>query len=490
MALQKDLTEPQVDLRSVDKIQKEKLERIKNEELRIRNKKLQSVLELEIENKQKDIEKMQSDETVEEKIQTPQVLVEFVKEAPMVPEGIYDFPADFLWGTSTSAYQVEGGIKNDWSEWEVSEKRLAELDKRGEDKEDFICGQAVDHYNKYEADLGLAKGLNNNAIRIGLEWSRIQPKKDTWDVTAINHYRKLLKTAHAKGLKTVVTLWHWTNPVWLVDENGWENKKVQEYFGGYVDFVIEELGSEVDFWVTLNEPLMHVFGGYLRGYFPPAKHNIWKAEIVFRNLVKSHKLAYDKIHKHFPSANVSITELVNYFEPANFMNPIEQVIAKSSHYFWNHRFLKNIKNHMDYIGLDYYFHDRIIWYPPFRKNKNERVNDKGWELFPEGILEVLRYLHKFKKPIYIMENGIADEYDRYRANFIKEHLYYIHKAIGENIDVRGYFHWSLLDNFEWSYGWSPKFGLYAVDRKTFERTERPSAKVYRKICGENKVVVN
>ena len=557
MALQKDLTEPQVDLRSKEKIERDRIKNEKEklikaeEEVRVKqkmqaeknnNKKLKTgggdiktekeEFGVKKEFAQDILEKDQIDgESIQDISERSQIRKKSAQdvsgggwinkrsargvgeetrinkksargtfgaadeslardsEAPMVPEGEYVFPDGFLWGTSTSAYQVEGGIKNDWSEWETSEKRLAELEKKGEKMDDFICGQAVDHYHRYKEDLSLAAGLNNNAIRIGLEWARIQPKKDTWDVTAINHYKKVLDTAHDKGLKTVVTLWHWTNPLWLSKEGGWENGKAKEYFGEYVDFIIQELGGEIDYWVTLNEPLMHVFGGYLRGYFPPAKHSIFKAEKVFQNLVKGHKLAYEKIHKHFPMANVSLTALVNYFEAANFMNPIEQGIAKAMHYYWNHRFLSKTKKYLDYIGLDYYFHDRIIWYPPFRRNRNERVNDKGWEIYPEGILAVLRYLNGFKKPIIILENGLADAHDRYRANFIREHLYYIYKAMEEGVDVRGYFHWSLLDNFEWAYGWSPKFGLYLVDRKTFERKEKPSADVYREICGSNKVVV-
>ncbi len=466
MALRKEFTEPQIDLRSKQVSPQNNISKKNLFQSTKQNKKQLIAKNLVVKDQQT-----------------------IVAEVPMVPEGVYKFPQDFLWGTSTSAYQVEGGIINDWSRWEVSEKRLAELEKKGKDKNDFICGQAVDHYNRYKDDLDLAVSLNNNAIRLGIEWARVQPQKDTWDVTVINHYRKVLHTAHAKGLKTVVTLWHWTNPIWLVKEDGWENKKVQEYFGEYVDFIIEELGAEVDYWITLNEPLMFIFGGYLRGYHPPAKHNIFKAEIVFRNLVKVHKLAYQKIHQHFPKANVSLTALINYFEPANYLNPLEQIIAKTLHYYFNHRFLIKTKKYLDFIGLDYYFHDRIVWYPPFKKNKDERANDKGWEIYPEGILEVLRYLKSFKKPIFIMENGLADANDRYRANFIKEHLYYIYQAIEEGIDVRGYFHWSLLDNFEWAYGWSPKFGLYAVDRKTFERTERSSAQIYREICRNNKLVI-
>ncbi len=467
MDLEKELTEPSIDLRSSDQL------RITNYELGDKEKSEvsgQGVVESQV-----------------SEIRNPES--EVVMESAQVPEGTYNFPAGFLWGTSTSAYQVEGGIRNDWSEWETSPKRIARLEKKGLDKNDYICGAGVDHYNRFEEDLNLAAGLNNNAVRIGLEWARIQPEKDTWDVTAINHYRQVLDLAHAKGMKTVVTLWHWTNPVWLAKEGGWENKNVRKYFTEYVELIIKELGGEIDFWVTLNEPLMHVYGGYLRGYHPPAKHNIYKAEKVFRNLVKCHKLAYDKIHKHFPKAEVSITALVNHIEPANSLNPLEQIISKLFHYFWNNRFLAKTKKYLDFIGLDYYFHDRIVWYPPFRKNRNERVNDKGWEIYPEGILEVLRYLQEFGKPIYILENGTADASDRYRANLIRETLYYIHEAIAEGIDVRGYFHWSLLDNFEWSYGWAAKFGLYEVERTTFLRKARPSAAVYRKICGENRVVI-
>jgi len=478
MALQKDLTEPQVDLRSVDKIQKEKLERIKNEELKIKNE------ELRMKNEKQD------DKIVEEKIEKIEASVEFIKEAPMVPEGIYDFPTDFLWGTSTSAYQVEGGIKNDWSEWEVSEKRLAELGKKGEDKKDFICGQAVDHYKRYEEDLDLAKNLNNNAIRIGLEWARIQPKKDTWDVTAINHYREVLNRAHAKGLKTVVTLWHWTNPIWLTNEKGWEDKKVQEYFGNYVDFVIEELGSEVDYWVTLNEPILAANYGFMTGCFPPKKRNIFKFIKVSRNLIAAHKLAYQRIHKHFPRARVSITNLSNCFLPNKKALPMDILFSKLVEWVGHDMFFDRCKKHIDFVGVDYYRKIYISFIPPFMRSKSDYLTDMGWEMYPEGIYVLLKKFSKYKKPIIILENGLADANDKYRANFLIEHLYYIHKAIKEGVDVQGYFHWSLLDNFEWDKGYYPKFGLYEVDRKTFERKERPSAEVYRKICEENKLVVN
>ncbi len=405
------------------------------------------------------------------------------------PEEILEFPNNFLWGTSTSAYQVEGNNKNDWSQWESSLSRLRELMKEKSNSNDFICGAACDSYHRYEEDFDLAKKLNNNAIRFGLEWSRIEPKKDTWDVKEINHYRDVMEAAKKRGLKTVVTLWHWTNPLWLAKEGGWINDNVVKYFSRYTELVIKELGSYVDYWVTLNEPTVHVWNGYIAGKFPPNRRSPFTALKVMNNLIRAHIKSYQVIHDHFPQAQTSIAKLTNYFEPAHKWCPAEQYLAKAFNYFANTKLLNKVKNHLDFIGLDYYFYDRMVWYPPFKKNRNERVSDMGWEIYPEGIYYVLKYLNHFHKPILILENGIADAEDKHRADFIKQHLYCVHKAITEGIDVRGYFHWSLLDNFEWAEGYSPKFGLYAVDRRTFERTARPSAKVYSDICANNRIQV-
>lgn len=400
-------------------------------------------------------------------------------------EEVLEFPEGFLWGTSTSAYQVEGGITNDWSEWEKSEERIVSLQKKGLNPDDFSCGQACDSYHLYKEDLKCAQDLNTNAIRFGIEWARIEPNKDTWDVREIDHYLDVMKEAKKNGFKVVCTLWHWTNPVWFAQEGGWSNKKSIYYFERYVDLIVKEMGSYVDYWVTLNEPLVHVANGYITGRFPPNKRNIFKADKVFNNLVDAHNKAYDLIHNHYPDSQVSITGLLNYYEPANRWNPIEIGISKIAHYFANHRFLKKIEKKIDYIGFDYYFHDRIVWHPPFKKNKNVEVNDMGWEIFPEGIYHVLKYLHSFKKPIIVLENGIPDAEDSKRVEFIREHIYYVYQAMSEGVDVRGYFYWSLLDNFEWADGFGPKFGLYSVDKNTRTRKMKASAQVYADICKNN-----
>ena len=402
-------------------------------------------------------------------------------------EKIRQFPEGFLWGASTSAYQVEGGITNDWSQWEMSEKRLKELQDKKLDYRDFVAGSACDFYNRYAEDVVLAKKINLGGFRLGIEWARIEPRKGEFDRKEIEHYRQVLTELKKNDLKTVLTLWHWTNPLWLAEEGGWSNKKVADYFVRYVEFVVAELGDLVDFWVTINEPTIHVLDGYLRGKFPPNKKNIFLAAKTFFILAKAHNRAYSIIHKIYPKAKVGLTHLGNNFEPARHWFLPDIILTALLNFICNGLFIGLIKKQLDYLGLDYYFHDRVVWRPPFIKNLNKETTDFGWEIYPRGIYNVLKSLKHFKKPIIIMENGIADAADAKRGKFITDHLRFVYQAITEGVDVRGYFYWSLLDNFEWAAGWTMKFGLYSLDRNTFERKMRPSALVYAEICRTNSI---
>jgi beta-glucosidase len=399
------------------------------------------------------------------------------------------FPEGFLWGTSTSAYQIEGGNENDWSEWEQSEARIKNLKAINLNPDDYICGQACDSYNRWREDVGMIKELNCGAYRFGIEWSRIEPETGKYQVEEIEHYKEILKTLKENGIKTVLTLWHWTNPKWI-GAKGWADKKTADHFLRFVELIAKELGGYVDYWNPLNEPLMHIGHGYLDGKFPPNHfgdfYNTYK---VFKNLVHAHKGAYEIIHKYFPQAQVGVAMTTGFFEPAHKWNLIEVAIVKAGHYFRNLWYLEKIKGFFDYIGVNYYHHNRMIWYPPFKKNLDEWTNDFGWEIYPEGIYHVLKAYSAFKMPILILENGTSDADDDHRARFIVEHLKYVHKAIAEGADVRGYFYWSLLDNFEWADGYGQKFGLYEVNRKTFERKPRPSAEFYADICKNNGVMI-
>lgn len=383
---------------------------------------------------------------------------------------ILKFPEGFLWGSSNSAYQVEGGIENcDWGS---------------------RAGSACDHYNRYEQDFDWLEKFNQNAYRFSIEWSRIEPEPGKFNQKEIEHYRKVLLALKKRNIKSIVTLWHWTNPIWFIKMGGWTNKKAVKHFENYIKTIARELGDLIDFWVTLNEPMVYI-SGYSTGKFPPfQKRNIFKARKVFNNLIKAHQKSYQIIHKKYPKAQVSITKLTNYFEPARKWCPMEIFFAWIGHFLWNHWFLKRIKSQLDYIGLDYYFHHRIVWYPPFIRSLKKKTTDIGWEIYPKGIYYVLKYLSKFQKPIYILENGLADAKDKQRKDFIKDHLIWIHKAVEEGIDVRGYFYWSLMDNFEWAQGFKPRFGFIEIDYKTMGRKPRPSAYYYAKICKSNSLKIN
>src|SRR3989338_8356902 len=197
----------------------------------------------------------------------------------MNEHAILKFPPGFLWGVSTSDYQIEGGINNDWSEWEKS--RIGEKNSAN-----HICGQACDSYNRYEEDLDLVKNLNCGAYRMGVEWARIEPEQGKFNLAEIDHYRTVLRAAKKRNLKIVLTLWHWTNPIWLAAEGGWANKMVAEYFARYVKLITGEMGAYVDYWVTINEPMVAVANGYLNGKFSPNKKSIWLARRVYNNLIK------------------------------------------------------------------------------------------------------------------------------------------------------------------------------------------------------------
>jgi len=376
-----------------------------------------------------------------------------------------EFPKNFFWGAATSAHQVEGGNHNDWTKWEKT---------TGHEE----SGSACDHYNRFREDFDIAKSLGQDAHRFSVEWSRIEPEEGKWDEKEIQHYQEVINTLREREIEPFVTLWHWTLPIWVAEQGGWENPKTIEYFSRYVDKIVRSLKS-VAYWITLNEPEIYTMNSYLRGKWPPQKHSLLRYIVVIINLVKAHNAAYKTIHNMSVNAQIGIAKNNSYFDgwAATILN-----------YLWSDWFLNKIKNHQDFIGLNYYFHNRIKGFK-LNQNENKEASDMGWEIYPEGIYHVLKDLKKYNKPIYITENGVADAKDIHREKFIKEHLRWTHKAISEGVDVRGYFYWSLLDNFEWNSGFTPRFGLAEMDYKTLERKIRKSAWEYAKIARGNAVEI-
>jgi len=407
------------------------------------------------------------------------------------------FPQGFLWGAATSAHQVEGGNVNDWTEWEkANAERLAQ--EAGQKwqlwqqeqfpemfkPENYISGRACDHYNRFREDFDIAKSLGHNAHRFSIEWSRIEPQEGKFDEKEIEHYRQVILALRERGLEPFVTLWHWTNPVWVRDLGGPESKKFPLYFSRYVKYVVEKLGDSVEYWCTLNEPTSVIVNSYQRGNWPPQKRSFLAVQKVYKNLAAAHNLAYDEIHKINSGTQIGVANILNYFEPQNKSSILDKLALKIAKYYSNEEFLKLTKNKHDFLTAQYYFYNKIK-FPSRINNKAEVNSDMDWGIRPEGLYYILKELKKYSKPIYITENGLADVKDDRRADFIKGHLKWIHKAIEEGVDVRGYFYWSLLDNFEWDKGFWPRFGLVEIDYETLERKIRPSAYEYAKICKNN-----
>lgn len=412
------------------------------------------------------------------------------------------FPKGFLWGASTSAHQVEGNTHNDWSEWErKNARRLAETAREGLssgtlpsyvfeqrptplEEENYISGRACDHYNRFEEDFDIAKSLGHNAHRFSLEWSRIEPEPGVFNEEAILHYRDVLRALKARGMEPFVTLWHWTNPLWVRDLGGPESDEFVFYFTRYVKTVVKRLDDLVNFWITLNEPTSVLLNGYVKGVWPPQKMNPLALLRAFKNLAEAHNKAYEIIHRIDKLANVGFGNILDFWEPHDKYSALDQWLVKQLRYYRNERFLELTSGTHDFLAVQYYFHTKIA-FPFSNKNENKRVSDMGWEIYPQGIYHILKDLKDYKLPIYITENGVADLRDHQREDFLRDHLFWVHRAIRDGVDVRGYFHWSLLDNFEWDKGFWPRFGLVRVNYKTLERRVRPSANFYAKIAKTN-----
>ncbi len=393
------------------------------------------------------------------------------------------FGDDFIWGASTSAHQVEGGNLNDWTVWEKrNAQKLAENaghEPGAKDPSNYISGAAADHYHRYEADLGLAKEIGLSAYRFSIEWSRVEPEPGQFDQAAIDHYRGVIKAARDQGLEPFVTLWHWTLPTWVASRGGWSRRRTIAAFERFVGEIVKQLGSDINYWLTINEPEVYCENVYQLGRWLAQRHNSFVYFWALRNLALAHRKAYRQIKHQFPQAQVGLCKHNVYFEP--YRNKwYNRLIVFYGDKLWNQQLLNWTKHQLDFIGLNYYFHARVnLWKS---QTEDRYVSDMGWELYPKGLYVLLRDLAKrYKKPIYITEHGLADAADKLRGWYITESLKQVQRAMAAGADVRGYFHWSLIDNYEFGSGFWPRFGLIAVDYQTQQRTVRPSAQVLKQI---------
>lgn len=392
----------------------------------------------------------------------------------------------FYFGTSTSAHQIEGNNLNDWSEWEKKNAiRLASL-AQGKPEfieahpaagspQNYLSGKACNSYELFNEDIKLIESLGCNAYRFSIEWSRIEPEEGKFNSSAILKYREMILAMRAAGIEPFLTLHHFTIPLWLKEKGGIIYKGFPEYFERFAERIGNEFRTEIKYICTINEPEILSLNSYYRGLWPPATKNLFEFRKARKNLIKAHIFAFQKLKNISSDFVVGPVCNLSYFESAGgFWNSAITMFAKS---FWNFYFLDRTNKYSDFVGVNYYFHNRISG--GLNKNLNETVSDLGWELYPLGIENVLEETYsRYKLPIFVTENGLADRQDKNRPEFIRKTFEALARAKKNNVDLRGYFHWSLLDNFEWDKGFWPKFGLFKVDFGTFERIPRASAKVY------------
>ena len=412
------------------------------------------------------------------------------------------FPPDFRWGTATAAYQVEGNNTNsDWHLWEQNEGRILEGHQ---------SGLASDWWQNAETDLDAAAKMGTNAHRLSLEWSRIEPEPSVFDNAALDRYRQILQAMHDRGIEPMVTLHHFSNPIWLTEKGDFNSRLVVDYFQRFTAKVVASLGDLIPKWVTINEPMVYVLMRYLDGSFPAPQQTGWGPALrATRNLLRCHAAAYQTIKKSYPQAEVGIAKNMVVLEPKadNFLN---RWWVKQANWIYNEawwemlvdgRFrwpfgrgkVEGLANSFDFIGVNYYTRFYLKFPPRGRLweeewEPNAVVSDGNYgEVYSEGLFKIIRSVLKYGKPIYITENGLPDKADRLRPSFLITHLREIWRSISFCYPVMGYYHWSLVDNFEWDRGWTQRFGLIELDPETQERTLRESGRLYGEICRSGSV---
>lgn len=431
----------------------------------------------------------------------------------MASKRLLRFPEGFLWGTASASHQCEGGnTNNQWYRWE----------QQGHIFSGESCGAASDWWQRAESDFELAEQMENNALRLSLEWSRIEPEEGRWDSAALDRYRAMLSDLKRRHMLPVVTLHHFTEPLWFAERGGFTHEANIAFFVRYVTYVVSHLQDLCDFWITFNEPNVYAAMGYLIGNFPPGEHDFKRTLLVMRNLLQAHVESFYAISKLQPESRIGYCLHYRLFDPARPLWPPDIATAsvyeesfnwsvlkaaETGHFSFPLRFalepLRRAPGTRDYHGVNYYTREMVRFDPTkpgelfARRFSRPGVisNDAGageafGEIYPEGLYRVLKSIYRRtrgNKPLYITENGFSDTRDNRRPRAILEHLAMVHRAIQEGIPVRGYLHWTLVDNFEWAEGWSVRFGLIELDPRTQERVPRGSASLFGEICRANAI---
>ncbi|MFI5183546.1 MAG: glycoside hydrolase family 1 protein [Vicinamibacteria bacterium] len=411
------------------------------------------------------------------------------------------WPSGFLWGTATAAHQVEGGNRNDWSRFEETPGRIAGGER---------SGLAVDHWNRMAEDVALMAALKANAYRFSIEWSRVEPEEGRWDEAAWGRYGELLRLLSEARVTPMVTLLHFSLPIWMADRGGIAAPDFPDRFARFAGEAARRFGAQVELWCVLNEPNVQMYLGYVTGIWPPGKKSPSEAVEAAAGLLRAHAKGAKAVRGASSRAKVGVAMNLADFQPASRWSLPDWIATRgaASSFDWAFydsiaagrvRFdspgfpkvdeaLADLAGSADWFGANYYTRNLVHFSPTepglvaLREGPREQT-DLKWEIYPEGLLTLLRTASaRYKLPIYVTENGIADAKGDKRGPYIRSHAHALSRAIGEGIPVRGYFYWSLMDNFEWAEGFAPRFGLYGVDYATLARIPAEGSEAFRDLA--------
>jgi beta-glucosidase len=431
----------------------------------------------------------------------------------------------FLLGVATSAYQTEGGNQNDWTDWESGRYPDGSPHVKG----GASAARAADSWNLWAKDVAAVEELGANVYRLGVEWSRLEPAEGAWNAEAAAHYRQILlalRSTRGHPTQPMLNLWHFTHPRWFVARGGWEWEGAPAAFAAFAGRVADAFGDVVDLWCTLNEPNVYVTKGFMAAQWPPGLKDPRRGVEVLARLLEAHGLAAAALRAHDrtdadgdgPATRIGLAHNVRVFDPASWWGPVDEWIARDADRFYNLAITDAVANghirivlptvatvdrpapalrgSFDWLGLNYYTRDRIsarVLRALLGRGAPYDVliddarphNDMGWEIYPEGLERLLVRFAAYGWPIIVTESGLADRAGTVRPGFIRSHVYAIDRARAAGVDVTGYLHWSLMDNFEWSHGYEGRFGLYTIDfagDATLARRPTPAVPVFQELA--------
>lgn len=396
------------------------------------------------------------------------------------------FPHDFLFGVASAPGHVEDQLNDTWMDFAKENKIRAFNNVSSPEKR-------LEFWTKPEKEINDAHDLGIQIYRLGVDWGRVQTSPSDFDEEAIEHYKKIIQKARSKNTKIMLTLFHFTVPKWLEEKGGWKSDEAASSFLTFSKRIISEFHPLVDFWITFNEPQIFSSMAYTMGVFPPGEKSSFLSLLdigiyegstikVLKRMGKTHNELYDWAKKSFPESQFGISQHMGFHDGKNFLT---KFFSRFTGEFMNWYFPKLIEGKMDFFGFNYYGAE-WVGLTGVEIAEDEEYSEAGRAIYPTGLYKTMMEIkNRYPAlPQFITENGISDAMDWLRPSYLVEHLLAISRAQNDGVKVLGYIFWTLTDNMEWSDGYCPKFGLIEVDRKTMNRTRRPSFFLYQSIIQE------